>query len=128
MASFPWPTPAADDLCWCQIGLAKLLSCHRFVSCTTPTTQELETNMLRVLAHFFLHSFLTLGMAHAQSVQEQPTDSDKKIELLCKLDTGAEVRYTVDLARELLYPTVMLEMGRGGGCQYLFRIERYGMS
>ncbi len=70
--------------------------------------------MLKVLGYLFLHVSFIFGMAHAQSAQEQPSDSDKRIELLCKLDTGVDVRYTVDLARQLLHVTVMLERGAKG--------------
>lgn len=70
--------------------------------------------MLKVLGYLFLHLSLIFEMAHAQSAQGQPSDSDKRIELLCKLDTGVDVRYTVDLARQLLYVTVMLERGEDG--------------
>lgn len=42
------------------------------------------------------------------------TDNSSMIELLCKLDAGSDVRYTVDIANNILYRTIVLENGLDG--------------
>ncbi len=73
--------------------------------------------------HLLICLLLPSGQTLAQEKQKTQLDSEpissekegKKVELVCKLDNGAnDVRYTIDLEAKRLYHTAMLENGMGG--------------
>ena len=49
------------------------------------------------------------------TAQKTETEKSTTIELRCKLDTGADVRYTIDIEKKLLNLTLLLKDGDSSG-------------
>ena len=63
---------------------------------------------------FQILAFLLLSQAAQGQTKNNENELPKNIEMLCKLDTGADVRYTIDIFEKKLYLTLSLNSGGGG--------------
>ena len=59
-------------------------------------------------------AFLLLSQVAQGQTKNNENELSKNIEMLCKLDTGADIRYTIDISEKKLYLTLSLNSGGSG--------------
>lgn len=64
---------------------------------------------------FQILTVLLLSQAAQAQTKNNEKEPPKNVEVLCKLDTNTEVRYTIDLSEKKLYLTQLLNSGSTSG-------------